>query len=165
MDSGIDLCCGQETAQSLDLSGHRLYIIRAMEQFKIGSFSILPFDGIHNIPVLGFLVQNDQGGKATFIIDSTYCKYRFKNLNYVMIGINYDLDILKNNIKNGSIDPSLARRIMQAHMSLNTALNFFKDQDLSKVEIIHVLHVSEKNADKEKMKIAIQKLTGKLVLI
>ena len=126
---------------------------------------MLPLDGIHDVPVLNFLIVGRQEKKLLFLIDSAYSKYRFKDVNYIMLGINFDSDILKRNVKSGRIHPGLARRIMQSHCSLKTALQFFKDQDLSRIEEIHVLHCSEANLDKDKAKEAIQRATGKLVTI
>jgi len=165
MDVGIDLFCSQETATELKLSGHRLQIIQPLKQFQADTWTVLPLNGIHDVPVLNFLIVGRQGKKLLFLIDSAYSKYRFKDVNYIMIGINFDNDILRKNVKIGRIHPGLARRIVQSHMSLKTALQFFKDQDLSKVEAIHVLHCSEANLDKDKAKEAIQRVSGKLVVI
>lgn len=165
METGIDLFCSQETASELNLSGHRLHVIQTMKQFQINSFNILPFDGVHNVPVLGFLIMSGQGDRLLFLIDTVYSKYRFKNLNYIMIAINYEIDILKKNVKEGRIHPALAKRIIQSHCSLKTGLEFFRDQDLSHVQEIHVLHVSETNADKNRIKEAVMRQTGKLVFI
>lgn len=165
MDVGLDLYCSQATAAALNLSSHRLHIIQTLKQFKIGTWTVLPLDGIHNISVLGFLIMNKQGERLLFLIDTAYCKYRFKNLNYIMIGINYCKDILKKNIKDGRLNPALGRRIMQSHLSLSTALEFFKAQDLSQVQEIHILHCSEMNADKNRIKEAVQRQTAKLVIV
>ena len=156
MDVGIDLFCSQETATELKLSGHRLQIIQPLKQFQVGPWTVLPLDGIHDVPVLNFLIVGRQGKKLLFLIDSAYSKYRFKDVNYIMLGINFDSDILKKNVKAGRIHLGLAQRIIQSHMSLKTALQFFRDQDLSKVEEIHVIHCSEMNLDKDKAKEAIQ---------
>ncbi len=165
MEAGVDVYCNQDTASRLNLSGHRLHIIQPMRQFNVGSLTILPFDGVHDIPVLGFLIQNKQNEKLCFIIDSAYCKYRFKNLNYILIGINYCEDILRKNIREGIIHAALGRRIMRAHYGLQAALEFLKINTCKHTKEIHVLHTSETNADKDQIKEAIQKQTGKLVLM
>ena len=165
MASGVDLYCSQDAASRLNLSGHRLHIIQAMKQFNVESFTILPFDGVHDIPVLGFLIQNKQNEKLYFIIDSAYCKYRFKNLNYILIGINYCEDVLRKNIREGTIDAALGRRIMRTHCGLQVALEFLKINVCKHTKEIHVLHTSETNADKDQIKEAIQRQTGKLVLM
>ena len=165
MEAGIDLFCSQETAITLKLSGHRLCIIEAMKQLKIGTWSVLPFDGIHDVPVLGFLIMNGQGERLLFLIDSVYSKYRFKNLKHIMIGINYCNDMLRKNIQCSAINATLGRRIMQTHCSLQSALDFLKINVCSDTESVHILHISNANADKDRIKDAVQRQTGKLVLI
>ena len=164
MDAGLDLFCSYETANELNLLGHRLNIVQTMKQFKIGTWKILPFDGIHDVPILNFLIMNEQRERLLFLIDTAYCKYRFKNLSHIMIGINYCENILRNNIQNGTINAALSQRIMQNHCGLRRALEFLKINVCSNTKEIHVTHISNSNADKAQIKEAIQRLTGKLVI-
>lgn len=166
MASGVDLYCSQDTAEALELSGHRLHIIENKKLFNIGTFTVLPLSVSHDkdVPCLAFLLSSGKE-KWFFGIDLLYCPYYFKNLTGIALGINYEIDVLKKNVKDGHIHPGLARRIIQAHCSLKTGLEFFKAQDLNKVQEIHVLHVSESNADKDRIKKAVMRQTGKLVLI
>lgn len=163
MEAGIDLFCSRETSDALALSGHRLHVIQAMQQFKIGSWAVRPFLIPHDVENFGFLLQNGRD-KLAYLIDSAYCPYKFRGLTYIAIGINYQKEILRENVRSCRLDPALARRIMQNHMSLATALNFFRAQDISRVKEVHILHVSSQNADKEQVKEIVQKATGKLVL-
>lgn len=164
--SGIDLYCSQHTAEALKLSGHRLHIIEHKKPFTVGSFTILPLSVLHDedTPTLAFLLVSREE-KCFFGIDMLYCPYYFTGLTHIFLGINYETDVLKNNVKRGTLCPGLARRIVQSHTSLSTALEFFKAQNLKKVKEIHVLHCSEMNADKDRIKEAVQRQTGKLVLI
>ena len=164
MQNAVDLYCNAATASSLGLSGHRLSIIEPMLQIDIGTFKILPFPVPHDVDCMGFLIKGN-GGKLLFFIDCSYCPYNFNGITHIAIGINYDKRMLTDNVDNGSLDPGLAERIAQSHMSLDTALDFFKAQDLSCVEAISILHCSTHNLNKDKAVDAIQRLTGKLVLI
>lgn len=162
--SGIDLYCNQDTAEALELSGHRLHIIKHKKPFNVGTFKVWPLSVPHDVPCFSFLLVSGKE-KWFFGIDLLYCPYYFQGLTGIAIGINFDQEILSENVEDGRLDPALGRRIMQSHMSLDVALNFFKAQDLSKVEAIHILHISESNADKEKIKEAVMRQTGKLVII
>jgi metal-dependent hydrolase (beta-lactamase superfamily II) len=166
MTSGVDLYCSQDTAETLKLSGHRLHIIKHKIPFIAGTFTVLPLSVRHDedTPTLAFLLISGKE-KWFFGIDLLYCPYYFKDLTGIAIGINYETDILKDNVKRGSLHPALAKRIMQSHCSLQTSLDFFKAQDLSKIKEIHVLHCSEANADKDRIKKAVMRQTGKLVII
>lgn len=164
MKAGIDVYTGISTIEALNLTGHRMYPVEHLKLFSIGTFKILPFKIPHDVDNLGFLIQSGKD-KFLYLIDYTYCPYKFKGLTHIAIGINFETDILKKNMERGYLHPALARRIMQSHCSLKTGLEFFRDQDLSQVQEIHILHVSEANADKNRIKEAVQRQTGKLVLI
>jgi hypothetical protein len=82
-----------------------------------------------------------------------------------MLGVDYDLEALRGNIAQGSIHPALGNRILKNHMSLQTGLGFFKANDMSRVEEIHILHLSETNSNEERFKAEIQKVTGRPVYI
>ncbi|MCK4822307.1 hypothetical protein KA005_41475 [bacterium] len=139
--------------------------MQALKQLKIGTWTVLPFEGIHDVPVLGFLIMNEQKERLLFLIDTVYCRYRFKTISHIMIGINYCEDMLRKNIQKGIINTALGRRIMQTHCGLKTAVDFLKINVCSATKEIHVLHCSESNLDKAKAKTEIQKLTGKVVYI
>jgi len=82
-----------------------------------------------------------------------------------MVECNFATDILKENVANGIVTVSLKDRIISSHFSLENVKDFLRANDLSKVEEIWLLHLSNDNSDEERFKEEIQKLTGKLVFI
>ena len=46
--NGIDVYASEGTFKKLELTGHRFKIIKALQQFEIGNFKILPFDTQHD---------------------------------------------------------------------------------------------------------------------
>lgn len=46
--NGIDVYSSAGTFAKLDLKGHRFKVIKALKQFEIGNFTILPFDTQHD---------------------------------------------------------------------------------------------------------------------
>lgn len=46
--NGIDIYASQGTFAKLELKGHRFKVIKALQQFEIGNFTILPFDVQHD---------------------------------------------------------------------------------------------------------------------
>jgi phosphoribosyl 1,2-cyclic phosphodiesterase len=166
MKRGVDVYASRGTFNSLGLSGHRAIFIEAKKQFNIGSWTILPFDTEHDVEEsLGFLIANKFGEKLLFITDSYYCKYRFKDLNIIAVECNYSMDILNENISSGSVPQVMKKRLMKSHFSLENVKEFFKANDLSKVQEIHLLHLSDNNSDEERFKREIMELTGKVVYI
>lgn len=163
---GIDTYTSQGTKEALRVNGHRVKTIKAKEQFRIGTWTILPFETQHDAKEpLGFLLQSDNGEKLLFATDTYYVRYKFSGLNYIMVECNYAADILKENVESGKINPYLEKRLLKSHFSLENVKEFLKANDLSDVKEIYLLHLSESNGDPDRFKKEIQELTGKPVYI
>jgi len=65
----------------------------------------------------------------------------------------------------GLVPPALKKRILKSHFSLENVKEFLKANDLSRVQEIWLLHLSDGNSDAERFKREIQELTGKMVFI
>ena len=161
MRAGIDCYMSQGTAGTLGISGHRANIIKAKQQFRIGTWSILPFETQHDAAEpLGFLLANQDGDKLLYATDTYYIRYRFSGLTHIMVECNYSLDILKRNVEAGAVPKELKSRILKSHFSLENVKQFLRANDLSRVREIWLLHLSEQNSC-EKIKEEVQKITGK----
>ncbi|ANW97701.1 MBL fold metallo-hydrolase [Thermoclostridium stercorarium subsp. thermolacticum DSM 2910] len=166
MKAGIDCYMSRGTAEALGISGHRLNIIKAKQQFRIGTWAILPFETQHDaVEPVGFLLANSAGEKLLYATDTYYIRYRFKGLTHVMVECNYSLDILRANVEAGVIEPVLKNRILKSHFSLENVKEFLKANDLGKVQEIWLLHLSDNNSDSERFKREVMELTGKPVYI
>jgi len=166
MKVGIDCYMSKGTAEALDVSGHRLHIIQKKQQFKLGTWTILPFDTQHDATEpLGFLLANRDGDKLLYATDTYYIRYRFRDLTHIMIECNYSMDILKAKVKAGLMEPAIKRRILKSHFSLKHVKEFLQANDLSKVREIWLLHMSGENSDAERFKREVQELTGKMVFV
>lgn len=162
MKAGIDLYASAGTAKALDATGHRVKPVKAMERFKVGSWAILPFRTEHDATEpLGFLLANKEGEKLLYATDTFYLRYRFKGLTHIMIECNYALDILRQNVANGSLDAGTKNRIVKSHFSLENVKGFLKANDLRQVDSLHLIHLSDGNSDAARFKREIQGLTGK----
>jgi phosphoribosyl 1,2-cyclic phosphodiesterase len=165
MAAGIDLYCSEGTAEAAELSGHRLHIIKAEQQFKIGSWIIKPFSTQHDAKEpLGFLIANGED-KLLFATDTFYLRYKFKGLTHIMLECNYDLQTLDENIATGYVDERRRSRLLRSHMSLQQCKATLQANDLSRMKEIHLIHLSFKNSDAPRFKREIQQITGKRVYI
>lgn len=164
--AGIDVYASQGTIEAEGIEHHRLKPIAAKQQLKIGTWRVLPFDVEHdaNEP-LGFLLMNQVGERLLFATDTYYVRYRFNGLTHIMVECNYSMDLLNENITNGIVHPAMKRRLMRSHFSLENVKEFLKANDLSKVQEIHLLHLSDNNSDEKLFKCEIQELTGKPVYV
>ena len=159
--AGIDCYMSQGTADAIFIGGHRAHIIKPLNQFQIDTWRILPFSTIHNVAEpLGFLLASGKE-KLLFATDTAYLKFRFKGLTHIMIECNYSLPLLKANTPSSE----LRQLVIRNHMSLSTLCDFMRANDLSKVEEIHLLHLSDTNSDADSFKKRIQEITGKPVRI
>jgi phosphoribosyl 1,2-cyclic phosphodiesterase len=166
MKAGINVHASQGTFEALNLSGHRTKTVRSLEGFTLGSWSVTPFDVEHDVSEpLGFLLMNREGEKLVFITDSFYCRYKFPPLHYIMIECNYSADILQENIASGRVPAVMKKRLMRSHFSLEHVKEFLRANDLSKVQEIWLLHLSDNNSDAERFKREVQQLTGKVVYV
>lgn len=166
MRAGIDCYISAGTAEALGLSGHRVHIIKAKQQFQVGTWTVLPFETQHDAAEpLGFLLANQDGERLLYATDTYFIRYRFANLNVIAVECNYSSDILKRNVEAGAVPKELKSRILKSHFSLENVKRFLQANDLSKVEAIFLLHLSDGNSDAEKFKREIQELTGKMVFI
>lgn len=161
MKAGIDIYTGKETIEALGLEGHRANTVIPLTQFTIGDFKIMGFPIEHDVPGLGYLIQyKPTGEKLLFLTDSFYSKYKFINLNYIMVECNYIKETLDENIENGYIDQAMKPRLLQSHFSLENVREFLKANDLSQCREIILLHLSDRNSDANQMVKEVEELTG-----
>src|SRR5699024_3540212 len=166
LKAGIDTYASAGTVEAMNLSHHRLKTVETMKRFTIGTWNITAFDVQHDAAEpIGFVLENEAGDRILFATDTYYVKYKFSGLTHVMLECNYSKEILDRNIESGRVHPAMKKRLIQSHFSLENVKEFLKANDLSKVEEIHLLHLSDTNSDEKLFKEEIQKLTGKVVYI
>lgn len=164
---GIDVYSSKGTFESLGLQGYRFKEIKDKEQFAIGNFNILAFNTQHDAKEpMGYLIQDSiTGKKILFATDTYYIKYKFKGLNYIALECNYSEEILQENIEQGKINPYLAERIRRSHFSLENVLEFLKANDLSRLEKLYLIHLSDSNSDENLFRKEISKVyKGDLII-
>jgi len=144
---------------------HRMKTIVACKEFTIGNFKILPFDVKHDAkePV-GFLIEHKDCGKVLFLTDTYYCKYVFSGLNNIIIEANYDVDIIKAKYGADSGKEFLKDRIFQSHFSLTNCKELLASNDLSAVNNIVLIHLSDSNSDEAMFEKSVRDQTGKNVI-
>ncbi len=158
--AGIDTYATEETWEGLGLDGHRKRVLKPMQEVVVGSWAVLPFPTQHIPGSVGFLLASKYGDKGIYITDSMYSRYTFEGLTFLLLETNYSRDILMENVKEGVIDRAYKSRVIKTHMGLETAKEFLRANDLSRVEQIHLVHLSVSNADPVRFKKEVQELTG-----
>lgn len=152
--NAIDIYSSVGTFNKLNLKGHRFKTIKALQQFDIGNFTVLPFDTQHDAAEpLGFLIQyNPTNERLLYATDTYYIKYKFNKLNYMLIECNYNKEKAKENEVSGIINKSRYTRLLESHMSLENLLKFLQANDLRNVKNIILCHLSNDNSNEKIMK-------------
>lgn len=105
-----------------------------------GGFVIKSFPLIHDVPCYGFLIEHPECGRILYASDTEYIKYRFKNLDHILVEANYSEDLIDNEAIN-------REHILRGHMSLQTAQSFISTNDNPALRNVVLLHLSDRNAD------------------
>lgn len=162
LNAGINVYAGKETfgATGTD-KHHRANVMEAGKVYTIGSFKIKPFNVNHDVPCFGFIISHPECGLLLFLTDTYYCNYTFPGLNNIIVECNHDVDIIKAN----ETATFLQERIVQSHMNVKTCKALLLANDLSKVNNIVLIHLSNANSDELGFKKEIEAATNKTVWI
>lgn len=129
-----------------------------MGGFEVKFFALTTLDGrwTHTnadgseCPCYGFLITHPEMGRMLYITDTEMVKWRFKGINHILLGTNYNKDLV--NVDN----QSKANHVFRGHLSINTACEFVKSNNSNDLQNVIMCHLSSENADKdlfiEKMK-------------
>jgi phosphoribosyl 1,2-cyclic phosphodiesterase len=131
-----------------------------------GGFQFKSFDVKHDAaePV-GYIIKHAETGNVLFLTDTYYCEYSFSGLNNIIVEANYCQEIIDRQVELGVLHQKLRNRIISSHMSIDTCIDLLKANDLSQVNNIVLIHLSDNNSDAELFKRKAQEATGKTVHI
>ena len=146
---------------------YRKHVVRAGEQFRLGSWTVLPFQTKHDAAEpCGYLVYSHTAQeKLLFATDTYYIPNTFRSLNIVMVECNYSLPLLNESIAAGRIPESMKPRLLRSHFGLENVKDFILANDMSTVRHIYLLHLSGNNSDAKLFKREIQRVAGKPVTV
>jgi len=132
----------------------------ANSYFTVRAFDLTTVDGrwTHTdangepCPIFGFLITHKEMGRMLYITDCELIKWKFKDINHILLGVNYDKDLV-------DTDNPKANHVFRGHLSIDTACDFVKANDSDSLQNVIMCHLSSENADKdsfiEKMKNAV----------
>ena len=157
--SGIKVYASKGTIESQKEKHHNFNIVRKLTDFKIGGFRILPFDTQHDCKEpLGFLIEHKEIGRMLFATDTYYIKYSFKNIDHCFVECNYMRGILEDNLQNGLVYYSQGQRLLESHFELENVIEFLKSSISGNLKNVVLLHLSDRNIDREIAKNKIKKV-------
>lgn len=130
-----------------------------------GGFKVIPFEVVHDVKCLGYFFEFHGGNRFCFITDTHYSPSTFSGLTNIIIECNYSQSIIDKRLASGTIPQNVYNRVLRSHMSLETCKKFLMANDLSLVNNIVLIHLSDGNSHAEDFKTEIENLTGKRVTI
>ena len=167
LDSRISVYASQGTLGTLNLTGNALvHPMVELQIYQIGDFRIQPFATQHDAAEpFGFLIYHPECGMVLFATDTYYLHYVFAGLQNIMLECNYRQDILDSNVELGKLHPAMRTRTMKSHCGYDTCRETLLANDLSQVNNIILIHLSEGNSNANEFKQGIIEATGKTVHI
>lgn len=151
------------TAKNLTVKGDRLPLLcEAGTLLQLGAFQIIPFEAKHDAAEpLGFFIDHPETGRVLFATDTYYLPCKFAGLNNILIEANYRRDILDRQIESGKVSLAQRNRTIRSHLSYENCLKTLLANDISKVNNIVLIHLSDGNSYASEFQKGIQKATGK----
>lgn len=118
--------------------------------FRIQSFDLTTVDGrwTHTnadgmeCPCYGFLITHKEMGRLLYITDTELIKWKFKDINHILLGVNYDKDLV-------DTDNPKANHVFRGHLSIDTACDFVKANDSDSLQNVIMCHLSSENSDSD----------------
>ena len=131
------------------------YLGNSCKSMNMGGFTVKPFDlttidgnWTHtnadgtSCPIFGFLITHKEMGRMLYITDCELIKWKFKGINHILLGVNYDKDLIDR-------DAGKANHVFRGHLSIDTACDFVKANDSDSLQNVIMCHLSSENADKD----------------
>ena len=102
------------------------YMPMNMGEFTVKPFDLTTIDGnwTHTnangepCPIYGFLITHKEMGRMLYITDCELVKWKFKGINHILLGVNYDKDLIDMD------NTGKANHVFRGHLSIDTACDF-----------------------------------------
>lgn len=157
--------CG-ELLENWGPNPYRLHPQHTELPFSLGAFQIIPFKTIHDTKEpCGFLIHHPECGVVLFLTDTVFSPFTFKGLNNVIVEANYCDQILEQKRQSGATIEMLRDRVIESHMSLQNCKDLLCANDLSQVNNIVLIHLSDSHSDEVRFKREVEAVTGKVVTV
>ena len=130
------------------------YLCDSCKSMNMGEFTVKPFDlttmdgnWTHTdadgtpCPIFGFLITNKEMGRMLYITDCEVIKWKFKDIDHILLGVNYDKDMV------GWSNPAKNNHVFRGHLEIGTACDFVKANYSDRLQNVIMCHLSAENAD------------------
>ena len=132
------------------------YLGDSCKSMNMGEFTVKPFDlttidgnWTHTdangtpCPIFGFLITHQEMGRLLYITDCEVIKWRFKDIDHILLGVNYDKDMVDWS------NPAKNNHVFLGHLEIGTACDFVKANYSDRLRNVIMCHLSSENADSD----------------
>lgn len=123
-----------------------------------GKFVIHSFRLEHDVPCMGFYILHPDMGSLVYLTDTEFCRFKFPNVNHIIVEANYSKDII-------SDDNPAYSHILRGHMELQTCKGFVQANKSNLLRTVILCHGSEQNLDFEDAENQVRDIVGKRVSV
>lgn len=139
---GIPICKPYETLLMNQFLANSYFTVRTFDLTTIdGNWTHTDANG-EPCPIYGFLITHPEMGRMLYITDCELIKWKFKDINHILLGVNYDKDLV-------DTDNPKVNHVFRGHLSIDTACDFVKANDSDSLQNVIMCHLSNENADKD----------------
>ena len=139
---------------------HAMYFL-AYSKFTANTFDLTDKDGHFKhtnadgteCPCYGFLIQHPDMGRLLYITDTELVKWRFKDINHIVISCNYQSKYIND-------DKAKRNHVLRGHMELETVKEFVKANKSNALRNVILCHLSRDNSNPDEMVAEVQKVAG-----
>ena len=130
------------------------YLGNSCKSMNMGGFTVKPFDlttidgnWTHTdangtpCPIYGFLITHKEMGRMLYITDCEVIKWRLKDIDHILLGVNYDKDMVDWS------NPAKNNHVFRGHLEIGTACGFVKANYSDHLQNVIMCHLSSENAD------------------
>lgn len=165
LNAGIKVVSSRGTAKACGLDHHRFNFLSHGQKTKLGNFEIMAFDVLHDcVEPINFLIRHPETGLIAFITDTYYVPNVFPGLNNIIIEANYCQKIIDKKLLESGMK-FLRDRVIRSHMNIETCKKFLLANDLSAVNNIVLVHLSDSNSNAIEFQKTIENATQKNVSV
>lgn len=138
---GIPICKPYETLLMNQFLANSYFTVRTFDLTTMdGNWTHTDADGTP-CPIYGFLITHKEMGRLLYITDCEVIKWRFKDIDHILLGVNYDKDMVDWS------NPAKNNHVFRGHLEIGTACGFVKANYSDHLQNVIMCHLSSENAD------------------
>lgn len=161
MRFGVDVYATAPTFEALGLAGQRrAKVVEPYKSFAVAGWQITPISCKHDADgTVGYLIQRGEL-VALYLTDTAYTVNTFEGLTHLFVECNHSADLMRENTRSGGLTTGRFDRVRNNHMSIETLECMLRANDLSRLQEVWLLHLSDQNSDEAEFKRRVQAITG-----